>query len=148
LLPAAGAAQIAVGLLLDPNRAMRIADAHARDPEYPGLDEVLAALISATWRDKPRPGMAGAVQRAVARVALDGLLGAAASRGPAALRGSAWVALKDLRARIKGQSPSDPEWQALVAIAVWDIDQVEQDPSRYKVPSRVAPPAFPSWFEE
>lgn len=84
-----------------------------------------------------------------ARLIAAGLLrtAAPAARGPATLRGSAWPALNDLRARIKEQSPSDPEWQALYSLAVWDIDQAEQDPGRYEAPRQAAPPAFPSLFE-
>ena len=53
-LAAAGiAADLAVSALLDPVRAQRLVVQAARDPRLPGLSEVVATLVTATW--KPRP---------------------------------------------------------------------------------------------
>ncbi len=49
LASAATAAETTVAALLEPTRAARLEDFHARDKNYPGLDEVIDALLKATW---------------------------------------------------------------------------------------------------
>ena len=53
LAAASVAADMAVQGLLQPERAQRLVDFHRRDPKLPGLEEVLDALIGATF-DAPR----------------------------------------------------------------------------------------------
>ena len=59
------AADMTFGLILDDARATRLIDHHARDPEQPGLAEVLGRLLDATWRTEAVPGLTGEVGRAV-----------------------------------------------------------------------------------
>ena len=59
------AADLTFGMILDDSRATRLIDHHARDPEQPGLGEVLERLLDATWRADSAPGLAGEVGRAV-----------------------------------------------------------------------------------
>lgn len=59
------AADITVSGLLNPERAARLVQFHARDPRSPGFDEVVDALIKKTWNDLPREDRARAVGRAV-----------------------------------------------------------------------------------
>ena len=59
------AADMTFGLILDDARATRLIDHHARDPEQPGLAEVLGRLLDATWRAEALPGLTGEVGRAV-----------------------------------------------------------------------------------
>ena len=47
------AADLAVSGLLNPQRAARLAESHARDPKAPGFGDVVAALVKKTW-DAPR----------------------------------------------------------------------------------------------
>ncbi len=49
------AADITLSALLDPERAARLEVFHARNPENPGLGEVIDAIVAATWR-APHPG--------------------------------------------------------------------------------------------
>ena len=58
------AADMTFGLILDDARATRLIDHHARDPEQPGLAEVLGRLLDATWRAEALPGLTGEVGRA------------------------------------------------------------------------------------
>jgi len=58
------AADMTFGLVLDDARATRLIDHHARDPEQPGLAEVLGRLLDATWRAEALPGLRGEVGRA------------------------------------------------------------------------------------
>jgi hypothetical protein len=64
--PAEAAADLSVSLLLEPERAARLVTQHALDPRLPGLDEVLARLVDATFDSDAPSGyeaeIAGAVQ--------------------------------------------------------------------------------------
>lgn len=69
--------------LLDPQRAARLVAFHARDSSNPSLDEVVTALLVATWSGPARTGAGDAMDAALRRVAqratLDGLLDLAGS---------------------------------------------------------------------
>lgn len=70
---AGGLATEVMGYLLDRERAARLVLFKAQDPGALGFDEVLDTLMARTWRasvSTPHP----AIQRAVQRAALDGLL--------------------------------------------------------------------------
>jgi hypothetical protein len=73
----AGAAQT-TGFLLDSRRLNRLAWQHARDPQQPGVQELLTELLRKTWqRDQVAPNVIGgeAVQLASNWVVADSLLG-------------------------------------------------------------------------
>ena len=57
------AADLAVSGLLNPQRAARLVESHARDPNAPGFDEVVAALIKKTWDGAPGRGPSGGRRR-------------------------------------------------------------------------------------
>jgi hypothetical protein len=65
--------------LLHPERAARLVAFHVRDPANPSLDEVLAALVDATWGAPARDAADAAVVRVVERSVVDGLLDLAGS---------------------------------------------------------------------
>src|SRR5262249_35075750 len=54
LAPAESAAQHVLQFLLNPERAARLVEFHARDAANPGLDEVLDAVLASTWKS-PHP---------------------------------------------------------------------------------------------
>jgi len=65
------AADIAIQGLLEPHRAARCVEYHARNPINPGFDEVIEALIDHTWREpRPKNGYQAAVLRAVSSLTL------------------------------------------------------------------------------
>jgi hypothetical protein len=75
---AQAAAELTIGLILNPQRAARLVEYHARDAAYPGLEEVIETLIGATWRPTtkaaPKPALQGEVSDVVRIVALQQLL--------------------------------------------------------------------------
>lgn len=73
-------AQEVVDRLLHPERAARLVSFHARDADNPSLDEVVGALLEATWG----PGGAGSVDEGAARST-----GGVASAGGAVAAGDA-----------------------------------------------------------
>src|SRR5207344_540920 len=66
--PASTAADMVVSLLLDEERAARLVQQHAIDPEQPGLDQVLGRLVSATFGATPADGYQAELGRAVQRI--------------------------------------------------------------------------------
>lgn len=78
LAPAEAAAGITFNVLLDRGRAARLVEQQARDPELPGLGEMLDAVIAATWETGAGADYAGEIRRTVDYVALSRLLQLAA----------------------------------------------------------------------
>jgi hypothetical protein len=74
LAPAAAAAQHTLQFLFNPERAARLVEFHARDASNPGLEEVLDAVISVTWKTTRVGDFGGAIARVVDDVALYDLL--------------------------------------------------------------------------
>ena len=59
------AADITVSGLLQPERAARLNEFHARDPKYPAFAEIVSQLVERTWQAPPdRAGPARAIARA------------------------------------------------------------------------------------
>ena len=77
---ASTAADMTVGLILQPQRMARLVEFHARNPENPGLEEVVDRLLEATWGAPPAsdPYLAE-IEATTQRVVLDRLLAAAGS---------------------------------------------------------------------
>jgi len=69
--------------ILHPERAARLVSFNARDTANPGLDEVLAAMVDATWGRSAQPddgaGMDASLRRIAQRATLDAMLDLAAS---------------------------------------------------------------------
>jgi hypothetical protein len=97
------AAGLAISGLLEPHRAARLIDFHARDSQYPGFQEVTQALIARTWKAVPqKDGYGTEIQRAVQSLVVASLmeLGADSAASPEA-RSTAAQALRELRAYLK-----------------------------------------------
>jgi len=97
------AADLTVSGLLEPHRAARLTDFHARDSQYPGFQEVVDALIARTWKAiAPRDGYGAEIQRAVQNVVVTGMMDLAAnSQASPEVRSSAAQGLRGLRAYLK-----------------------------------------------
>ena len=121
-----GLAQEIVDGLLHPQRAARLVALHARDAANPTLDDVVSALIDATWGASSRGGEPGdAVLRRVAqRAALDGLLDLAGSGSATAeVRAVAEHHLAALRDRLTRAAGGTAEERGHRAVARRDIDR-------------------------
>ncbi len=71
------AADLAVSGLLNPQRAARLIESHARDPKSPGFDDVVKALVMKTCQEIPREGREGAVASALEWLVVTRLIGLA-----------------------------------------------------------------------
>ena len=81
LAPAEAAADLTFVAIFEPGRAARLIEQSARDPQQPGLREVLETTVSASWRQAAGDDYAGEIQRTVDFVMLERLIGLAADPG-------------------------------------------------------------------
>ena len=146
LAPAESAAQHVLQFLFNPERAARLVEFHARDSANPGLDDVLEAIIAATWKSNHPSGYNGEIQNTVDDVALYDLMALAANehatdevRAIAALK---LHEVKDLLNSPTAGRQSIPD-QAHIFFAATRIDQFEKDPKRLDLTPPIEPPDGP-----
>jgi hypothetical protein len=136
---AAIAADLSLAALLQPQRAARAHDFHARDGANVGFDEVISALLARTWFAPPAPSpaltaLAEAVQGQVVARLMD--LAADPTASPA-VRAEAAAGLRTLRRRLEagtaGAGTSAAHRQAT-------IDEIARFLARPDPPHRRTPP--------
>lgn len=101
------AADLAISALLQPQRAARAIEHHGRNAASPGFDDVVGALVRATWgAARPADGYGRSIQQAVQSLAITRLIDLAAN-GDASpqVRAEAAAGLRRIRA-IAGASAS------------------------------------------
>ncbi len=100
LAPAESAAQHTLQFLFNPERAARLVEFHARDAANPGLEEVLDAILEATWKSQHGAGSGypEEVGRVVGNVTLYDLMVLAANeKAPDQVRAIASLKLEELK---------------------------------------------------
>lgn len=114
LAPAEAAAAMTFSLVLNPQRASRLVQQHARDPQLPGLDEVISRIVTATWRQPAGADLEGEIQRAVNYLALGQMfrLGATEAAGP------------QVQAIVAHQLAELREWLATAAAPAMPVSQI------------------------
>jgi hypothetical protein len=73
MAPVQAASSITLSALLEPARANRLVDFHARDSSMPSLKEVIDALLQATWYAPAQQGLVEESKLTIDRAVLDGL---------------------------------------------------------------------------
>jgi hypothetical protein len=150
LAAAESAADLTLALVLQPERASRLVEYHARNAENPGLDEALSEVMKATWQAPRATGLAAEIQSAVESATLESLLGLAASNqaSPEA-RAIARFHVMALKAQLGVSGPLPRERQAHRAAALARIALFERDPGKFvAAPAVDAPPGMPIGEEE
>jgi hypothetical protein len=164
LAPAEAAAQHTLEFLFNPERAARLMEFHARDSANPGLDEVIDAVLNASWKAHPeklvkltRPNAVDSIPdegqsylqqiaNIVDEVALYDLMVLAGNdHASDEVRAAAWLKLENLKAWLNAPLASrvgisDP---AHVAFAIRQIEQFEKDPKRIDLTPPAEPPDGP-----
>jgi hypothetical protein len=144
LAPAEAAAEIVLKLLLQPERAERMIEYHARETGNPGFDELLDDLINATWKTEPTFGYTGAIQRVVNGVVLDHLMTLAADKDASVeVRAIVLLKLDDLKKSLASREPvlKDAALRAEFFFARNQIDHFEKNPADVHWPLPPPPPA-------
>jgi hypothetical protein len=145
LAPAEEAAQHTLQFLFNAERAARLVEFHARDAANPGLQEVLDAVIAASWKAQHAPGYAGEVARTVDSVVLYDLLSLAMNdHATTQVRAVAWREAEQLKGWLNAnKSAGDASQQAHLAYAAGQIEQFHKDPRKLELTAPAEPPDGP-----
>jgi hypothetical protein len=144
------AANITIRLILQPERAARLADYHSRDKNFPGLAEVLDKIIDVTWKSRPKSGRHAEIQRVVNNVLLFNLVSLAADgKNASQVKAVAYWKLEELKRWLKDLIQSmDMEQGAASGIdqsahffyALSQIERFQKDPHTFTLPAPLSPP--------
>jgi hypothetical protein len=147
---AESATEITVGLLFNPQRASRLAEYHARDPQNPSLQEVIEATIAATWKAPQTRGAQGQIQRITETAVVEHLLGLAANNAASSdARALAREEVVSLRKFIAGVLPTTTEQKAQQSTTLARIDMFLKEPEKFTpAPPPVVPPGQPIGDDE
>lgn len=122
IAPATAAADMTLSFLLHPERAARMVQQKALQPDLPGLDDVLGRLVEDVFGMRYRDGYQSEVSRAVQRVLVDRVVMLAGEAPMAQVRAQATRALEVLDARIdEGAGATDEAMAAHYALLRKDI---------------------------
>ncbi|HEU4837524.1 MAG TPA: hypothetical protein VFS90_24050, partial [Pyrinomonadaceae bacterium] len=131
------------GFLLNPERAARLVQFHARDQRNPGLTEVIDKILATTWKAPAATGYAGEIQHSVNMVILSDLMAlAAAERGSNQVRAIASWKLDQLKTWLTVQSrfPVDENQRAFLFYATEQIKRFQDDPKKANITPAQQPP--------
>jgi hypothetical protein len=146
LAPAEAAAEHTLQFLFNGERASRLVEFHARDARNPGLEEVLDAVLNATWKSLRDPGYFGEVSRVVDTVVLYDLMSLAVNeRASQQARAIASLKLEELKKWSTGAQTAakDSEERAHLYFAATQIAQFQKDPKLIPIPTPAQPPDGP-----
>ena len=104
--PAAIAADVTIGFVLQPDRAARMVAQNAIDQSKPGLGEVIDKLIRASFDQPTTNTYEAAIRRAVERALVDRVMWLAAVAPNSQVRAIASMKLQRLAARLSGTAPA------------------------------------------
>ncbi|HZS71255.1 MAG TPA: zinc-dependent metalloprotease, partial [Candidatus Acidoferrum sp.] len=146
LAPAEAAAQQTLQLLFNPERAARLVEFHARDSSNPGLEEVIEAIVNATWKAPSGSGYSAEIRRVVDNAVLFDLMSLVSNeRASAQVRAVASFRLHALREWLNSapSGASDSAEQAHLFFAAQQIELFEKDPKRIEMTPPAEPPDGP-----
>jgi hypothetical protein len=143
LAPAESAAQHVLQFLFNPERAARLVEFHARDSANPSLDQVLDAVIDATWKSPHPIGYNGAIANVVDDVVLYDLMSLAANdHASDEVRAVASLKLHEMKNWLNSPQNEVPD-HAHIFFAFSQIEQFEKDPKHMDLTPPVEPPDGP-----
>ena len=148
LAPAEAAATLTFSAIFHPQRANRLLQQHARDPQLPGLDEAIARVFDATWHRPAGQEIDGEIQRTVNYAALGQVfrLGANSGAGPQAqaIVAQQLTVLRDRLASATTAASLAPAQRAHVAHGQRLIQRFFEQPKEFEPPPQPAvPPGQP-----
>ena len=139
-------ANLTIGLILHPARAARLVEYHARDKNFPGLEEVIGRLISGTWYTSRGRGYQAEINRVVDGSVLSHLFSLALNQQASnQVRAIALFKIRELKAWLTREMKrtGDDAQQAHFAFANSLIRTFEESPKDLKIAVQVEPPAGP-----
>jgi Met-zincin len=143
LAPAEALADHVSGFLLNPERAARLVQFHARDPHNPSLVEVVDKILAATWKSPLANGYAGEIQHTVDMVILTDLMAlASGERASNQVRAIADLKLEQLKGWLGTQRnlTADENQRAFLFYASEQIKRFQDDPKKMNLTRAQEPP--------
>jgi hypothetical protein len=131
------------GLILHPERAARLVDYHSRQENCPGLSEVLASLIDATWKSPAKQGTHAEIQRVVNAILLYHVIQLAVDeRSPTQVSAVAIAQLAELKEWLVQQVKmiQDPDQKSHFVFALSEISRFQDDPQEFRFVEPLSPP--------
>lgn len=140
---AESATYMTTSLLFHPARAQRLVEYKARNNDQLGLSEVIDQVVTASWKSKVQSGLKAEVQRTVNDVVLMNLMHLASNENSGSqVRAIAFLKIQELKKWLSGQkNTSNIDQKAHFMKALRDIDEFENNPSKYKLEKPLDPPA-------
>ncbi len=140
-------ADITTANLLHPERAARLIQYHARDPQLPDFQEVLDALLAFTWKAPAKTGLQAEIQRMVDKIVLFHLMGVAVFEQAAPqVRAMALLKIEELNSWLneKLAGVKDAAQRAHILYGLTGIEQFRDNPGQLHLPRPLsAPPGAP-----
>jgi hypothetical protein len=143
--PAAVAADITIGFVLEPARTARVVSQHSLDPKLPGLEEVIDRLTKAVFDAPVASEYEAEVRRAEQRVLVDRLMSLAAGASNGQVRAIATLKLSALQHRVQiepATTPGDQAQHLLLSVEIKRFLERPADPA-HPTPPVVPPPGAP-----
>ena len=137
-------AQMTLELLLNPARASRLVEYHARDSSQPGLGRVIDELISSTWKTEKQDDYFGEIGRTVDMLVLRNLMGLSVSDDASdQVRAISEYKIEDLYDWIKGlySIEKGENQRAHLLYAMNQIDHFKDNPESFLKFVPMSPPA-------
>jgi hypothetical protein len=147
LAPPESAANITLYLILQPERAARLVEFHARDNKLPGLSETIDRLFQTTWKAPIETGYRSEIRRTVDMLALYYLMNLTANEQAASqVRAIGYEKLDNLKAWLRTQEniTKNTDQKAHFVYAISEIDRFQKDPKQIHItPPLEVPPGAP-----
>ena len=146
-----GRGQHTLQFLFTPERAARLIEQHARTPDSPGFDEVLGAIVAATWKARREPGLRGEIGRVVDHVVLSDLMVLSRSDNASPqTRALATLELSNLKLWVQAAAAKakDPSERAHLAYAEQEITEFQRDLKQLALPPATPPDGPPIGSDE
>jgi hypothetical protein len=146
IAPAAIAAEVTIGFVLQPDRAARMIAQNAIEQSRPGLGEVIDRLVKATFDQTATGNYEAEVKRAVERVLVDRISWLAAVAPNAQVRAIASLKLEQIANRVRptgtatATSPTAESERAHRMLLAADIKRFLERPMNDAMSSRIIPP--------
>lgn len=137
------AANMALDVLLHPERAARLVEYHARDSQMPGLGEVVDRLLDATWKTRRDNPYAEAVQFVIDQAVLSHLLRLAANESAATqVRAVAYDKIDRLKTWLGERAGRESaERRAHFKFAIAQIERFQENAEAFRPSRPPQPPA-------
>jgi len=135
-----------IKFILNPQRAARLVEYHTRNPNNPGLIEVIDKIVNATWKSSPPDEYHAEIQRIVNNIVLDSLMNLANDENASRqVRSIAYLKLDDLKNWLKSASETeaDESQRAHYLFTISQISLFQENPNEFRIYKPVENPPGP-----